>query len=90
MNKAMAVNQSRNRSRVGADLEEAENGFIIRTSYEGSGKNGDTYESKTFVAPNEKNAIKIASAHIQSITSKNKSKKSKGKSSKRKAISSKR
>ena len=40
--------------------EEAENGFIVHASHESK----DGYKSKNFIAPNERSAIRIATAHI--------------------------
>jgi hypothetical protein len=66
--------------------DEAENGFITNISHEGK----DGYQSKKFVAPNERAAIRIATAHLASLGSKSKSKKGKGKKSTGKIAVSKR
>jgi hypothetical protein len=55
--------------------DEAENGFITNISHEGK----DGYKSKKFVAPNERSAIRIATAHLASLGGKSKSKKGKAK-----------
>lgn len=70
------------RRRVDVGIEDAENGFVVRTTSEGMGKNG--YESKTHVASNHADAIKIAKTHMNSI-----GKKPRGKRAKRKAVASK-
>jgi len=56
--------------------EEAENGFIVHASHESK----DGYKSKNFIAPNERSAIRIATAHISGMGgSKKKGKGKKGK-----------
>ena len=70
--------------RCTASIDSAENGFIVHTGSEGSGKNAK-YESRTFVAPNHTAAIRIAAAHIQG-----RGVKAKGKKGKKKVAASKR
>lgn len=60
--------------RINIGIEEAENGYTINCS--GSGKNGE-YHSKSYVAPNERAAIRIATAGIAGMGSKMKGKKGK-------------
>jgi hypothetical protein len=57
-------------------IDEAENGFTINTSSEGK----EGYKSKKFIAPNERAAIRIATAHISGMGgTKSKGKKGKAK-----------
>ncbi len=46
-------------------MERAENGFIIRVTSRGTGKNPN-FSSRTFIAPDGKAAMRIATEHIQS------------------------
>lgn len=69
--------------RMSINIEEAENGYTINCS--GSGKNGE-HHSKNYVAPNERGAIQIASAHFSSM-GKAKGKKGKKKSTGKIAVS---
>jgi len=64
--------------RVSSAIEGVDNGFIVRVSSDGRGKNAK-YESHTFVAPDHQSAIRIAATHIQRIGGKGKRKKAKGK-----------
>lgn len=54
--------------------DEAENGFTVNVSHEGK----DGYKSKRFIAPNERAAIRIATAHISGISGGKGKKKKKG------------
>lgn len=68
-------------------IDEAENGFIVNTSCDTK----DGYKSKKSIAPDERAAIRIATAHIAGIGgAKNKEKKGKGKKVKGKISISKR
>jgi hypothetical protein len=49
---------------VDTAMERAENGFIIRVSSRGTGKN-PTYSSRTFIAPDGQAAMRIATQHIE-------------------------
>lgn len=62
--------------------DEAENGFITNISHESK----DGYKSKKFVAPNERAAIRIATAHLAGLAG-GKGKKAKKKGSAKMAIS---
>lgn len=62
--------------RLSVSIEEAENGFTINCS--GSGKNGE-YHSKSYVAPNERGAIRLATQGLSGIGTKSKGKKKKSK-----------
>jgi len=55
-------------------MESAENGFIIRIASRGSGKT-PTYSSRTFIAPDKKAAMRIATEHIEAAGPKLKKKK---------------
>jgi hypothetical protein len=69
--------------RVSSAIERVENGFIVRVSSEGQGKNA-SYVSRTFVAPNGQAAMRIATTHIQAVGPKTKQKKTKTKTLARK------
>lgn len=56
-------------------IDEAENGFIVNTSSESK----EGYKSKKHVAPNERAAIRIATAHISGLGKGKKEKAKKGK-----------
>lgn len=60
--------------RMSISIEEAENGYTINCS--GSGKNGE-YHSKSYVAPNERGAIRLATQSLSGIGTKTKGKKGK-------------
>lgn len=60
--------------RMSVSIEEAENGYTINCS--GSGKNGE-YHSKSYVAPNERGAIRLATQSLSGIGTKTKGKKGK-------------
>jgi hypothetical protein len=62
--------------RLNIGVERAENGAIVRVSGEGKGKNA-SYTSRTFIAPNGRAAMRIATTHIQGIGKKIKSGKAK-------------
>ncbi len=59
--------------RVNVGIEEAENGFIVRSSCEGIGNK--PYESKTHIAATHPEAMRIANTTIGSIGKKVKGKK---------------
>jgi hypothetical protein len=67
---------------LGSHIDEAENGFILRLTKDGGGKNA-VYSSKTFVAPNEREALRIATTHFSGMG------KLKGKSGRKKSARSK-
>jgi hypothetical protein len=74
-------------ARIGIDIEQAENGNVVRLSSDGIGKKHG-YSSKTMVAPDQQSAIRIATAHIATMGPKLRkkgSKKAKSKRSMRKA-----
>ena len=50
---------SSRKSRITTEIENAENGFVIRVCSEGKGPEGK-YESKKFVAPDHASALRIA------------------------------
>jgi|WetSurMetagenome_2_1015567.scaffolds.fasta_scaffold244828_2 hypothetical protein len=64
--------------RLSIGIERAENGAIVRVGAEGEGKNS-TYTSRTFIAPNGRTALRIATAHMQRMDTKHKKTKEKGK-----------
>lgn len=68
--------------RINIGIERAENGNVVHLSSEGIGKKGG-YESKTLVAPDNEAAVKIATAHIESMGPKLKKKKDKKKQHKK-------
>lgn len=51
---------------LGSHIDQAENGYILRLTKDGGGKNAE-YVSKTFVAPNERAAMRIATTHFSGI-----------------------
>lgn len=83
-NKAMKKKKEITRpSRIGINLDRAENGYVVNLSSEGEGKNA-AYTSKRLVAPDGRSALKIATVHLQSLgTPKMKSKKEKKTSSRK-------
>jgi hypothetical protein len=52
--------------RINIGIERAENGAVVHLSSEGMGKKGG-YVSKTLVAPDHHHAIRIATAHINTM-----------------------
>jgi hypothetical protein len=57
--------------RANAGIEEAENGYVVRVSSEGLGKNKDNhYQSKTFVAMDHPSAMRIASQGFSGLAKK--------------------
>lgn len=74
---AVGVPQSSGSSRrhMSIGIDEAENGFTVNVSCEGK----DGYDSKRFIAPNERSAIRIATQGISGLGPKGKEKKGKKK-----------
>ena len=75
---AKAKNPSSGLDRLNIAMERAENGSIVRVSGEGNGKDS-SYTSHTFIAPNGRAALRIATMHMRSMGNKLKSKKGKSK-----------
>ncbi len=62
-------------------IDEADNGFIVNTSSESK----EGYKSKKHIAPNERAAIRIATAHISGLGG-TRAKKGKGKKAAKMAV----
>jgi hypothetical protein len=65
-------------ARVSTAVEKAENGFVVHVSSEKGGKNA-SFSRRTFVAPNGRAAMRIATTHMETCAPKMKAKKAKGK-----------
>jgi len=75
---------SSNKSRVSTEIENVENGFVIRVSSEGSGKKPE-YKTKRFIASTHPQAMRIAAQGMRGMVGK-KSGKKKGNKGKRFAL----
>jgi hypothetical protein len=62
------------KSRISTEIDNAENGFIVRVSSDGVGKNAK-YESKRFIASSHPAAMRIAAQGMRGMTGKKSGKK---------------